>query len=237
MALENLSETVQEYRPYLEDIVFRIRRVAFVFLVIFVLGFFCASAIVRKLIAILNLENVTIVVTSPFQLFNLSIDISFFLASTIAVPYLIWNVYAFLRSGLTKDESGSIFKVIPVSLGLFCLGVAFGGVSMYWGLSFMAKQAAIFGIQNFWDVGTFVSQLVTTSALLGVIFQFPIILALLLRSGIIEVTYLEGKRPIVYAMTLILVALLPPSDGISLIVMTMPLIALYELTLVMYRRR
>lgn len=235
--MTRFTGVVEEYQPFFDDISVRIRRVAILFLLVFVVGFFCAPIIVREMIHLLDLQDVTIVVTSPFQLFNLSVNISFLLAATVTVPYLIGNIYMFLRSGLTRDEFTSLFKIIPLSMFLFLTGVAFGAFSLYWGLAFMAKQAALFGIQNFWDVGTFISQLVTTSALLGIIFQFPIILGLLLKTGAVPHSYFEGKRPIVYAATLILVAILPPSDGISLILMTVPVIALYELTLVIYRGR
>lgn len=235
--LSRLGESYEEYQPYLSDIVSRVRRVAIVFFLALIIGFICAAPTVRFIIAWLDLKDVTIVVSSPFQLFNLSLSIAGMIATAVAIPYFIWNLYAFLRTGLTRTEIISVFKIVPLSIILFVVGAAFGAFSLYWGLSIMAQQAALFGLQNFWDVGTFVSQVVITASLLGIIFQFPIILGLLFRAGILEYSHFAGKRPIVYASTLILVALLPPSDGISLIIMTLPIILLYELTLVIYRRR
>lgn len=235
--LARLGESYEEYQPYLNDVIARLRRVAIVFIVTLVVGFLCAAPIVRLLISWLDLTDVTIVVSSPFQLFNLSFSIACMIAAAVAVPHFIWNLYAFLRTGLTRKELISGLKIIPISILLFVAGAAFGALSLYWGLAIMAKQAALFGLQNFWDVGTFISQIITTASLLGIIFQFPIILGLLFRAGVLEYSHFAGKRPIVYASSLILVAILPPSDGLSLIIMTMPIIALYELTLVIYRRK
>lgn len=235
--LSRLGESYEEYQPYLSDIIIRVRRVAIVFMLAFIIGFACAAPAVRAIIFSLDLQSVTVVVTSPFQLFNLSVSIAGMIAAAISVPYLIWNLYAFLRPGLTRTEVISAFKIIPLSVVLFLAGAAFGAISLYWGLAVMAKQAALFGLQNFWDVGTFISQIITTASLLGIIFQFPIVLGLLFKAGVLEYSHFAGKRPIVYASTLILVAILPPSDGISLIIMTLPIILLYELTLVIYRRK
>lgn len=226
---------LEEFQPHVTDASRRLRRIAIIFIIALISGFFLAAPIVRLVIDALDLTDVTIVVTSPFQLFNLSVNISFLFALSLTVPYAIWNLYTFLRPGLTRREYRALFGVIPMSLSLFILGSGFGAISMYWGLSFMAKQAAAFGIDNYWDVGTFISQMVTTSALLGVLFQFPIILGLLMKFGIVNARWLEAKRPIVYATTMILVAMLPPSDGVTLVMMTVPLIVLYELTLLVYR--
>ncbi len=70
-----------------------------------------------------------------------------------------------------------------------------------------------------------------TSALLGLVFQIPIVITLLIRMDIVSVSFLKSKRRLVILLLCILVSLLPPTDGLSLIAMALPLYFLYELTI------
>jgi sec-independent protein translocase protein TatC len=70
-----------------------------------------------------------------------------------------------------------------------------------------------------------------TASFLGLFFEFPIAVTLLLKMKIIKVKMLKEKRRLAYFLICALTALLPPTDGISLIAISLPLILLYEVTI------
>jgi sec-independent protein translocase protein TatC len=102
---------------------------------------------------------------------------------------------------------------------------------MYYALVILAKINISIGIQNVWDIGMFLSQIIMTSTLLGVLFQFPIVATFILKTEIITVDNLRDKRRVAVLIIFIFTSLLPPTDGLSLVAMALPLVLLYEVTI------
>ena len=123
--------------------------------------------------------------------------------------------------------------LVPAACALFAIGCTYGFVSLYYGLQLIADINVSFGLENLWDVSLFIAQIAITSMLLGAFFEFPILLLLASKLGLITKQALRNGRRLAYAGIIIIVALLPPTDGISLIVMSLPLILLYELSILL----
>ena len=229
--MEELDEYLVQYGEYLDELRKRIFRCAIVFIVSFFVGLFSTNAVLKFCLGILSLKNVTIVATSPFQLLELAMSVGFFTATIITIPFLFHQAYGFLRNGLLPHERRILFTLVPLSLVLFCIGFTYGVAIMYYAIAVIAQVNVGFGIANLWDVTQFISQILITSALLGLIFEFPLVLTALIRLGLFPVAFLRRNRRIAIAAILIFVALLPPTDGLSFIVMSVPLVGLYELTI------
>lgn len=228
--MEGLERYVATYGTYLEEIRRRIYRVVVVFCVTFVAGFFSTTTVVRSIVQIFKVDNATIIASSPFQLLDLAVSTGYFVALLCTTPFVVQQVYAFLRAGLHEKERRVFLLWLPLTVGLFLAGFAYGFAVMYFALGAIATVNVELGITNLWDVGQFVSLILLTSALLGLLFEFPVILTLLIREGIVSTNFLRDKRRHAYVVILILVILLPPTDGLSAIVMSVPLVLIYELT-------
>ena len=224
------SVFIAKYAPYMDDLWHRLYRSVLVFCVAFVVGFFGAQAVVSHLLAAFRVPHVTIIAISPFQFIDLSVDVAFCAAFFFATPFFVWNVCRFVRPAVSRRELFVISAVLFLSLVLFIIGFLYGAFALYAGLSTMAILNLSIGLQNYWDVGAYLSVILTTATLLGVLFQFPLIVVLLARIGAIDRLFLVRHRRVAYALIVILVALLPPTDGLSLIIMSVPLIILYEAT-------
>ena len=148
-------------------------------------------------------------------------------------PYITYTLFSFIAPGLTKKEKKKILLSVPLSIFLFLSGFLYGIGIFYYGLEFLARLNMALGVANIWDLGMFISQIFLTASLLGILFEFPIFLTLLIRLGIFSVQFLRSKRKIAVLTVFVFVALLPPTDGISLIAMSVPLIGLYEATLLL----
>lgn len=226
-----IDKFIDDYGPYLDDLWRRVYRTAVFFLAIFFIGFFLSGHIINNFIRFFHLSGVTVIVTSPFQFLDLSVDIGLFCAMLLTAPFFIYHLYSFLRPAVSRKEFFALIFILPISFVLFVCGFAYGFFSLYWGLQALAKLNVSFGLQNMWDVGLFMSQLAITSVFLGLLFQFPIIMTMLIKAGVLDRQFLIGKRRAAYAIIVVGVSLLPPTDGISLIVMFLPLILMYELTI------
>lgn len=233
----SIKQFFAEYGPYLEDARRRLVFTALFFGAVLVVGFFASPYIVQALIILMNFTGVEYAVFSPFQLLSTSMDVGLFLAITCTLPLLFVELYEFLSPGITSRERGTFFSYLLGGGTLFVAGFAYGLAILYFAAWAVSSFNSSIGLANIWDISLFISQSLLTAALLGVLFQFPLVLTSLMRLGILPRKALAGRRKVAVAVTVCIVALLPPTDGLSLIVMSVPLIALYELTLLLARER
>jgi sec-independent protein translocase protein TatC len=229
--VERIINFINKFIPYLEDIRKRLYFTAIVFIICFVIAFFSASTIIRLIISFFEIKDVVIATTSPFQFADLSIDIGLFFAFLVSLPLFVYNAFSFLRPALSKRERKLFFSFIPLSIILFVAGFIYGFLIMYYALIVLAQINVHIGVQNIWDVGMFLTQIVLTSALLGVLFQFPIVVTFIIKMRLLSVDLLKKKRRLAVFIIFVFTTLLPPTDGLSLLLMALPLILLYEITI------
>ena len=221
----------------MEDLRIQLYRGVILFVVVFLGGFLSAGVILKKFLSIIHLDQVTIATSSPFQFVDVSMDVGFFFAMMVFIPYIIYSSYAFILPALTKREKIKLLKSVPFSIGLFVAGFFYGFFILYYALELMASVNVSYGIANFWNISQFLSEIFITSALLGFVFEFPLLLALLIKLGIITTQTLKNQRRVAYFIIFVLVSLLPPTDGVSLVAMALPLVLLYEVTILLNNKK
>ena len=128
-------------------------------------------------------------------------------------------------------------KSIPLSIGLFIVGFIYGFLILYYALELFASINIGLGIANIWNISQFISEIFITSALLGLVFEFPLLLTLLIKLGITTPQTLKNNRRIAYFSSLCVSASLPPADILSLLAMALPLVVLYEVTILLNNRK
>ncbi|MEN9405060.1 MAG: hypothetical protein RLY47_19 [Candidatus Parcubacteria bacterium] len=235
--MEYFKENIKKFLPFLEDLRHRLYRGVILFAVVFVGGFLSAGIILKKVLSLIQIDRVTIATSSPFQFANLAMDIGFFLAIMVAAPYVIYSFYAFIVPALTRSEKIKLLKSVPISIGLFIVGFFYGFFILYHALGLLASINVNLGIANIWDVSQFLTQMFITAALLGFVFEFPLLLTLSVKMGILDPQSLKNKRRVAYFVIFCLTSLLPPTDGLSLIAMSLPLVLLYEVTILLNNKR
>jgi sec-independent protein translocase protein TatC len=224
-----------QYFPYLTEVRRRLVFIAVVFIIASVCGFLYYQDIIRALLRIFDLQGVNIVFTSPFQFINLAINAAFLVGTVVVFPLVIWQILLFALPALTKHEFQIVMFLLPLSIGLFIFGMGFGFMIMRYIVVIFYEKSLQLQIGNMLDVSQLLAQVLTTGLLMGIAFQFPIVLTLLLKARIIMYRALVDKRIIAYGTSLVFAAILPPTDLLSLVLLTIPLIILFELTLVLNR--
>lgn len=229
--MEDIRTSIQRFLPYLEDIQRRFYSSTLIIVFVFFLGFSSTGYLLKKFITYFKLDNVTLATTSPFQFAHIAIDIGIFCALLVGLLLFMYHFFMFAHSALTKKELRKFLLSIPLSFFLFFIGFSYGFFILFYSFKLLASINVSLGIQNIWDISLFLSQMAITSALLGLVFQMPLVLTLLIKLQIFSVDFLKSKRRLVVLLLCILTALLPPTDGLSLIAMAVPLYLLYELTI------
>jgi sec-independent protein translocase protein TatC len=229
--MEGFEKKIAIYYPYLEDIRRRLFNLVICFILFFVLGFCYSGQILKIIVSFFKLEHATIITSSPFQFFDLAMSVGIYTSLVLCSPLFVWHVYRFLKDGLNQNEKKLFFILLPIGLMLFLAGFSYSFTILFFTLNSIASINVGLGMQNFWDINKFLLQIIWTSVFLGFIFLFPIVLTFLIRVGLITSKFLKEKRRHAIVVIFILTSLLPPTDGLSLIIMVLPLVALYELTI------
>lgn len=222
---------LERFSPYIKEIRRRLLFAIALFVVSSLSGFIFYEKLIKIILSLFNFEGVNIVFTSPFQFIELAINSGLIVGMAVTFPLIIFQLLAFLRPALKKSEYSTTSRLIPISIILFILGFSFGIFIMRYVISIFHERSMAFEIGNFLDISLLLSQTLVTALLMGVGFQFPIILTLLIKLGVVSRKALASQRVVAYSVAIIFAALLPPTDLVSLALLTLPLVVLFELTL------
>jgi len=230
-----LDLLIKKYSPYLAEIRKRFLITLAFFAAGTTIGFIFYENIIKFLIGNLSLKGVNVVFTSPFQFINLAISCGIATGLVFVFPFLIYQIFSFLRPALKDKEYNLLLGFVPSSIFLFVVGFLFGIVVMKWQIEIFLSQTVTLGIGNILDISHLLSLVLLTSALMGAAFQFPIVIFILLRLDIINHHQLSKQRLWVYLGSFIFAILLPPDSVLADVLLSLPLIVLFEVTLLLDR--
>jgi sec-independent protein translocase protein TatC len=233
--LKKINNLLENYQPQIIEI----RKIIFRSLSSFVLGGVLGMAFNRKiilfLIAIFDLKKINIVLTSPYQFVNLAVGIAVICGLITTIPIFVYYLLKYIRPALKDKEYNLVKKLIPTSLTLFVFGCFFGGKIEQFVVNLYAQTTIDYSLNNFWDIESFLSQLLIMAFCMGLVFQLPIVLTILIKTKILSVSFLSHQRRYVYCALILFGILMPPTDILSLIMITTPLFLLFEGTLLLNR--
>jgi sec-independent protein translocase protein TatC len=151
----------------------------------------------------------------------------------IAVPGILYELWAFVAPGLTRDERRAAAPLIPGALGLFAAGVAVGYLITPRFVRWMLSPA--FRPEGVGILPTMQSQIAFLAKLylaFGLCFQLPIVLLFLIKAGVVSPEFLAARRKEAFIGILIVAAVVTPTwDVVTLSLLAVPMLALYEGTI------
>ena len=174
---------------------------------------------------------------NPLQIYNTKIAGQFMLhikasavgALVIAFPYIIGQLWGFVKPALSTTMKRRTRLIVWKIVFWFFLGVAFSYfVIAPLGINFLANYEANGSIQNIIDVSSYVSTVLGVCLAAGLVFQLPLLIRLLASIGIISSEWLKKNRKIAIVVILALSALITPPDIISQLLIFVPFYILYE---------
>lgn len=214
-----------------------IRSLAVVFIVFLALMPFSDalySAIAKPLIQVLPIDSSMIAteVASPFLVpFKLTI----FLAMFIAMPYLLYQIWAFIAPGLYKTEKRFALPLLLSSIVLFYCGTAFAFFIVFPLLFSFFTSVAPTGVTVMTDISQYLDFILKLFFAFGLAFEVPIATILLVSMDIMSIESLSKKRPFIILGAFVVGMLLTPPDIVSQVLLAGPIWVLFELGLIFAR--
>jgi sec-independent protein translocase protein TatC len=165
--------------------------------------------------------------------FTMSITASFVIGLVISFPYVVWELWRFVRPGLYSRERQSSRGAVASISFLFLTGVLFGYYIMSpLMISFLANYTISDQIVNEFDITSYVGTIITVVFGSGVLFQLPVVMYFLTKVGIVTPAFLRQYRKHAIVIILILGAIVTPSaDPLSQALISFPLYLLYEISI------
>ncbi|WP_255497846.1 twin-arginine translocase subunit TatC [Flavobacterium sp. I3-2] len=147
----------------------------------------------------------------------------------ISFPYFLWELWKFISPALYKNEKKYAKTFIFVSSLLFFFGVLFGYyVLVPLSINFLVNTQISSIVENSIDINSYIGLVKTTSLATGLIFELPVIIFFLTYLGLITDSFLKEYRKYAYVLILIVAAVVTPPDVISQIIVSIPMVILYE---------
>ena len=231
------DESVMSLVDHLDELRKRLFRVIIAVALCGVLGFFLADP-VRDIL--LNLmpdgQESTVQTLSPGDAFGITLRISLVIGVILAMPVILYQIWAFVAPGLTAVERKAIRPWVPLALLFFALGVGIAYLVLPYALTFLYSFNDDRLVENV-AAGPYFDFVTTTFLAFGLVMEFPILLYGLARVGILTSTQLRGlRRYVILGIAVFSAIATPGGDLVSPFVLGGTMYLLYEATIFVIRR-
>jgi len=182
----------------------------------------------------------------PFEMKLINIDISTqfmvhvrcacAVGLVMSCPYIIYEIWKFIAPALYKKEKHAIRKAFLLSSGLFYFGVLVGYyLVLPLCLNFFVDYKVSEQVENNITLTSYMSLFMSLVLVIGLVFEFPMVAMVLSSIGIIDKKMMRGGRKVAIVAVLSVSAIITPADPMSMIILAIPLYALYEFSILLCR--
>ena len=171
----------------------------------------------------------TMIATDVTGTFLVPLKVTLMTGFVVALPYVLYQAWAFVAPGLYQHEKRLALPVIVTSFLFFLVGMAFAYFVVFpVAFGFFASYAPT-GVQMMTDIDKYLSFVLTMFLAFGLTFETPVIVVVLVRLGIVGLDKLKAARPYIVVGAFVIGAIFTPPDVVSQIMLAVPLWLLYEL--------
>lgn len=147
----------------------------------------------------------------------------------LAFPYILWELWRFISPALYEKERKNAKLFIFTTSVLFFLGVLFGYfVITPMSVNFFATFKVSEVIKNEFNLDSYISMVKTSVVACGLFFELPIIIFFLTKLGLVTASFLRKYRKYAIVIVLIVAAIVTPPDVVSQIIVSIPMLMIYE---------
>lgn len=171
----------------------------------------------------------------PTEAFFTYFKVALFAGFFLSLPFVLYHVWAFFLPALTPRERALIGVLVPTSAALFLAGLAFSyafvlPIAIRFFLDFASDT-----LQPMLSIGRYFDFIVMFLLPFGCIFELPLVIMVLAKLGFISSAFLRQKRRLVILLSFVIGALVSPPDVVSQTMIAVPMVLLYELSVLIVR--
>ena len=180
-------------------------------------------------------EGARMIATGVITPFMVPMKVSAMAAFMVALPYVLYQAWAFVAPGLYEHEKRLALPIVVASTVLFYLGVAFCYFFVFGKVFAFINEFAPKSITPAPDIEAYFSFVITMFIAFGVTFEIPVVVILLVRFGVVSVEKLREARPYVIVGAFVIAAVVTPPDVLSQFMLAVPMCLLFEAGLFLAR--
>lgn len=207
--------------------------IVFVFFVVaFIAGFFLATPLITYLQsapAAQDLPMNAFKITDPIRIF---MTFAFASALILTFPLILYQLWAFISPGLHENEQKATLAYIPIAFILFITGIVFSYFVLFpYIIQFMGNLAVRLNITEQYGINEYFTFLFQITLPFGFLFQLPVVIMFLTRLELVTPAFLSQIRKYAYFVLLVIAGVITPPELISHLMVTVPLLLLYEFSI------
>jgi sec-independent protein translocase protein TatC len=202
-------------------------------IVFFLLGLHYAPDFVNLLTGIGKTYGYEYVYISPQELLMQYFSVALLLGVIVTLPVILYHIWAFIQPGLRKNENSLFLAALFFGLICFCLGIIFAyKVMLPFMLRFLINVSIGSDITASISVQNYITFLLTIFMIFGVVFELPVVSVLLTQMGLLKVSWMKKGTRVVIIIIFLVSAFITPPDIVSQVMVAIPMIGLYELSII-----
>lgn len=221
----------ESFLSHLVELRDRLIRVLIALLIVFVpMAFFARELYTLLAAPLLHVlpAGGTMIATDVVGVFLVPMKVALTVSFLVILPYVLYQLWAFVAPGLYAHEKRFAVPLLIASVVLFFIGMAFAYFAFFpMVFGFMAKFAPV-GVAWMTDIEKYFSFVLTMFLAFGATFEVPVVVIVLVKTGLVSVEKLREWRPYVIVGAFVIGAVFTPPDVISQFMMAVPLWLLYE---------
>ncbi|HKT73304.1 MAG TPA: twin-arginine translocase subunit TatC [Steroidobacteraceae bacterium] len=180
-------------------------------------------------------KGTQLIATTVMSPFTTPFKLSFFVAVFLAMPFIIYQAWAFVAPGLYRHEKRFALPLLISSIILFYIGVVFAYFFVFPVMFDFFASVTPKGVAMMTDISAYLDFVLTMFLAFGAAFEVPVAVVLLVLTGVVRLEKLKENRGYVLIAIFVIAAFLTPPDAVSQCIMAIPMYALYEGGILMAR--
>lgn len=216
---------------HIQELRNRLIWVVVVLLIGVVTGLILAGPLIKLIKTLPPSNHITWQVFSPWDALKLYMNFGLLVGFMFTLPVLMYHIWAFVKPGLREIERKATVVYIPLVFVLFIMGLSFGYFVVFqFAFYFTSMISKSLEINELYGVGQYFSFMFNVILPVSLIFELPVVVMFLTRIRILKPQFLRKFRRYAYMLLVVLSTIITPPDAISAIIVAVPLILLYEIS-------
>jgi len=234
---DGLNGAEQPFVTHLVELRDRLIRVVFAIGIAFIaLAIYPSPSALYDLLAMPLVEHLpkgaTLIATNPISPFMVPIKVTMLAAFMLALPVVLYQIWAFVAPGLYQHEKRLVLPLIVSSTLLFFLGVSFCYFFVFGKVFTFIQEFAPKSITAAPDIEAYLSFVLNMFIAFGAAFEVPVVLVILVRMGMVSIEKLRDFRSYFIVIAFVIAAVVTPPDVVSQLALAIPMCVLYEVGIV-----